>query len=292
LIVIWGLGAIALLVLSFAATGRLRLQTAFNAAGAEQARAMAEAATNLAVLTLAREQIAGGAPEHDGAPSFCALEDAVVALAIEDEAGKIDLNAASEQLVRDAFSGLAGLAPNDAAEVARAVAQFRSPAIFGVTAAPVAGKPFSQKGAQFQSPLELDQVAGLDSARFQALLPFVTVHSHADGLDPHRAPPALFAALLGQSREEVAALAARPYPNALNRDDPRFPENYRQSGAHDIFLVHVEALLANGVRALRETIVDLRANDGAPYALREIRTGEPRFPDQLSAFRAAALPPC
>jgi general secretion pathway protein K len=292
LIVIWGLGAIALLVLSFAATGRLRLQTAFNAAGAEQARAMAEAATNLAVLTLAREQIAGGAPEHDGAPSFCALEDAVVALAIEDEAGKIDLNAASEPLLRDAFAGLAGLAPNDATALARAVADFRTPAIFGAAAPPVANKPFAQKGAQFQSPLELDQVAGLDSARFQALLPFVTVHSHADGLDPHRAPPALFAALLGLSSEQVAALAARPFPNALNRDDPRFPDNYRQSGAHDIFLVHVEALLANGVRALRETIVDLRASDGAPYAFREIRGGAPHVSDQLTTMRAAALPPC
>ncbi|MBB4196382.1 hypothetical protein CCR94_15110 [Rhodoblastus sphagnicola] len=149
MIVIWGLGAIALLVLSFAATGRLRLQTAFNAAGAEQARAMAQAATNLAVLTLAREQIAGGAPEHDGAPSFCALEDAVVALAIEDEAGKIDLNAASESLLRDAFSGLAGLAPNDATAVARAVAQFRTPAIFGLDTPSGAGKPFAAKGAQF-----------------------------------------------------------------------------------------------------------------------------------------------
>ncbi|MBB4196381.1 hypothetical protein CCR94_15105 [Rhodoblastus sphagnicola] len=118
------------------------------------------------------------------------------------------------------------------------------------------------------------------------------MHSHADGLDPNRAPPALFAALLGLSGEEVAALAARPYPNALNRDDPRFPETYRQSGAHDIFLVHVEALLASGARALSETIVDLRASDGAPYAFREIRGGAPHFSDQLNTLRTAPPPPC
>lgn len=294
LIVIWGLGAISLLVLSFTATGRLRLQTGFNAAGAEQARLLAAAATNIAIVQLAEEQIAGGVRRggvHDGAPAFCAIEDAVVALSIEDEGGKIDLNAASEPLLRDAFGGLAGLAPAQALAAARAVAQFRTPAIFGV-AAPIAGKPFASKGAPFQSAVELDQVADLDQASAQALLPFVTVYSHADGLDPQRAPPALFAALLGFSREEIAALAATPFPNRLNRDDPRFPDAYSRGGAHDVFLVHVEARLASGVRALSETIVDLRASDGAPYALREIRTGAPRFASQLEAASAAALPPC
>ena len=287
---IWGLSAIALLVLSFSATGRLRVQTAFNAAGAEQGRLMAAAATDLAVLALTREQIAGGAPDHDGAPSFCAIEDAVVAVAVEDEGGKIDLNAASEPLLRDSFAGLAGLSPGDAAAAARAVAAFRAPAAPG--AAPAPGKPFALKGAKFQSALELDQVAGLDSAAFRALLPFVTVYSHADGLDPHRAPPALFAALVGQSHDQVEALAAAPFPNALNRDDPRFPETYRRNSASDVYLIHVEALLANGVRALRESVIDLRAADGAPYELHEVRSGSPRFSSDLNALSAAASPPC
>ena len=87
---------------------------------------MAAAATDLAVLALTREQIAGGAQDHDGAPSFCAIEDAVVAVAVEDEGGKIDLNAASEPLLRNFFAGLAGLSPGDAAAAARAVAAFRA----------------------------------------------------------------------------------------------------------------------------------------------------------------------
>jgi general secretion pathway protein K len=290
--VIWGLSAIALLVLSFSATGRLRVQTAFNAAGAEQGRLMAAAATDLAVLALTREQIAGGAQDHDGAPRFCAIEDAVVAVAAEDEGGKIDLNAASEPLLRDSFAGLAGLSPGDAEAAARAVAAFRAPTAPGVAPAPDPGKPFALKGAKFQSALELDQVAGLDSAAFRALVPFVTVYSHADGLDPHRAPPALFAALVGQSHDEVEALAAAPFPNALNRDDPRFPETYRRNSASDVYLIHVEALLANGVRAQRESVIDLRAGDGAPYELHEVRSGSPRFSGELNALSAAALPPC
>jgi general secretion pathway protein K len=280
-----------MLALSFTATARLRLQSGFSAAGAEQARLLAAAATNIAVVRLVREQIAGDPPAHDGAPDFCAIEDAVVAVSIEDESGKIDLNAASEPLLRDAFGGLAGLAPAQALAAARAVAQFRTPTIFGV-AAPVAGKPFASKGAPFQSALELDQVAELDQASVQALLPFVTVYSHADGLDPQRAPPALFAALLGLSHEKIADLAAAPFPSGLNRDDPRFPDAYSRGGAHDMFMAHVEVRLASGVRGVSETIVDLRASDGAPYALREIHAGRPRFSGQLDALAAAALPPC
>ncbi len=53
----------------------------------------------------------------------------------------------------------------------------------------------------------------------------------------------LVAALIGMPRRRVAALAAAPFPNRLNRDDPRFPGNYRQSGAHGAFLIHAEAVL-------------------------------------------------
>jgi general secretion pathway protein K len=115
LIVIWGLGAIALLVLSLLTTGRLRLQTAFNLAGAAQAQSIAEAAANLAILSLVAEKDARGGPQapapHDGAPRFCALRDAAVALAIEDEGGKIDLDAASDDFLRQALAGLLGLGP-------------------------------------------------------------------------------------------------------------------------------------------------------------------------------------
>ncbi len=57
LVVIWGLGAIALLVTSFLTTGRLRLQTAFNLAVAAQAQSIAAAAADLAILSLAGERV-------------------------------------------------------------------------------------------------------------------------------------------------------------------------------------------------------------------------------------------
>nr|WP_276556856.1 type II secretion system protein GspK [Rhodoblastus acidophilus] len=291
LVVIWGLGAIAAIVLSFSATGRFRLQTAFSAANTEQARLLAAAGTNVAIVRLARERFASEAPPHNGVPGFCSIEDAALAISIEDEGGKIDLNAATEELLRDAFRGLAGLGPAQALAAARAVVQFRTPAIFGA-AAPVAGKPFRSKGGPFQTALELDQVANLDQASVQAILPFATVYSHVDGLDSRRAPPALLAALLGGSREQIAILAAAPFPNSLNRNDTRFPSAYSRDVAHDVFMVHVEVRLSNGARGLSETIVDFQAGDGEFYILREVHLGASRFSRELDTMSVPELPQC
>lgn len=303
LVVIWGLGAIALLVTSFLTTGRLRLQTAFNLAGAAQAQSIVAAAADLAILSLAGERVGQGGPSsvapearvHDGAPRYCALDNAVVALAIEDESGKVDLNTASQSLLQDVLVGLLGMPSPQAGDIARGIDTFRTPPDNDLPSPPgVDGKPFGPKRAAFQTALELDQVAGVDAATFRALKPFVTVYSRAEGIDPHVAPPALVAALIGMPRDAVAALAAAPFPNRLNRDDPRFPDNYRQSGAHGAFLIHAEAVLPNGPGSVREIIVEMQSSDGAPYVVREVTRGAPRYLDALRQMRSAsnALPPC
>lgn len=298
LVVIWGLGAIALLVASFLSTGRLRLQTAFNLSGAARAQSIASAAIDLAILSLADERLARSAPQaltpRDGAPAFCAIDDAAVAIVIEDESGKVDLNTASTSLMQDMFVGLVGLSPQEAGSVARAIAAFRTPPESDLPLPPPTdGKPFAPKRAAFQTTLELDQVAGVDGATFHKALPFVTVHSRSEGIDPHVAPPALFAALIGMSPEEVAHAAGTPFPSRLNRDDPRFPSAYKQSGGHGAFAIHAEAVLADGPSGVRESIVEMQSNDGAPFAIREIRHGAPRYLDDLRRMRGAnLLPPC
>jgi general secretion pathway protein K len=296
--VIWGLAAIALLVASFLSTGRLRLQTAFNLAGAARAQSVAAAAVDLAILSLADERLAHGGPQgpapRDGAPNFCAIGDVVVAVAVADESGKVDLNTASESLLQDLFAGVAGFSPDRAAGLAHAVAEFRSAPENDLAPPPsMDGKPFAPKRAAFQTALEFDQVAGVEGQTFRRLIPFVTVHSRSEGLDPHVAPPALFAALTGASAEEASRLAAAPFPNRLNRDDPRFPSAYRQTGSHNAFTIHAEALLADGPTSVRESIVEMNANDGAPFALREIRHGAPLYLDALRRIAGAGnLPPC
>jgi general secretion pathway protein K len=302
LAVIWGLGVISLLITSFMSNGRLRLQTAFNIAGATQAHLIAEGVINGTILSLLSERDAGPAqtdrPPHDGAPRFCSLAGAAVAIVIEDEGGKVDINSASPKLLQAMLMGF-GLEMHRADALANAIIAFRSTPTNEIAPSnhddDEPDKTVPSKRALFQTILELDQVDGIDAPLFRELRPFVTVHSRRQGLDARAAPPALFAALAGFSADDVQVSIATPFPNAFDRNDPRFPQTFKQSSDRGAFLLHAEVLLALGQTAVQEAVVDLRASSLGPYAIRELRRGATRYVDQLRSFLgngAAALPDC
>lgn len=299
LAVIWGTGLIAMLIIAFMDSGRLRLQAAFNIGSANQASYVAESAINLATLALLtkREASPTGETVYDGTPKFCALDRALVALAVEDEAGKIDLNAARPELLQAALLGL-GLSERKAQEAASAIVAFRTSstdATAQMSSTRAGGKPTTSKEGLFETIMELDQVSGVDPTLFRALLPLVTVHSNTAGIDARSSPPALFAALSGFPVEAVRALAVQPYPNDLNRSDPRFPANFNERGSQSAFLIHAEVRLATGQTIAREAILDLRPPSGKQFAIREIRRGQSRYADRLRAIIAAngaGVPDC
>jgi general secretion pathway protein K len=297
--VIWGVAIIALLVVSYQSTARLRLQTAFNIAGATRAELVADAAANEAILSILSERAAGGErPVYGGAPVYCAIDGAAVAIAVEDEGGKVDLNAASPNLLQALLQGFA-VQPRDAEQIAKSIVAFRTP-IDPRTASAIepggAGdKPFGLKRAPYQTVLELDQTPGISPEFFRLLLPFVTVHSRAPGVDPRVAPPALFAALTGASPEEVIGYVATPFPNNLDRRRANGPF-FAQLGEGGALLAHAEALLPTGQASVREVVVDLRGGAGGAYAIRELRRGQTRFLSRLRALggsgQGADLPAC
>ncbi|MEF3366959.1 type II secretion system protein GspK [Methylocystis sp. 9N] len=301
LAVIWGVGVISLLVLSFMKTGRLRLQTAHNIASATQANYIADGVINLAMLTLVAEKNANvapprNAPAYAGAPHYCVYEGAAIAVAIEDEAGKVDLNAASPELLEMTLAGL-GVEARAAKSLAQAIVAFRTPAaLLGKQdRPPPSDKPFAPKQAPFETVLELDQVDGVNPALFRDLTPFVTTHSRNAGVDARASPPALFAALAGFRLADVQALRAVPYPNALDRDDRRFPAQFNQQGGQSAFLIHVEALLATGQTAAKDAILDLSPTSGKPFAIKEMRRGQSKYVDRLRemiATNGAGVPAC
>lgn len=316
-VVIWGLGVISLLIVSFMTTARWHLQAAYNVAGAAKAASLAEAAANIGVLKILWEGAARPVPPpqdahpqsiHAGEPFFCQLPGAVAAIAIEDESGKVDLNAASPNLLKALFMGF-GIEMREADRMSEEALAFRGGASPGAQGSPpTMGAPNGGFGGLgpgappppwliqkngFQTALELDQVQGVGPALARALMPYVTTHSRGLGVDPAKAPPALFAALTHAGLEEVQELARRPYPNGLDRRDPRFPPEFRQQSGAAIFLVHAEVAAANGSAASRELIVDAA---GRPrFAIKEARRGAPRFLEELRAMegaRNAILPSC
>jgi general secretion pathway protein K len=295
LVVIFGLGVITLLMTSFMATARLRLRGAVDNSAATKAQLLAEGAVNLAIIGLLAEQTPAAPQQaeaaiHDGTPRFCTLAGAVVAISIEDESGKLDLNAASAPLIEAA---LRGFGASDASGLAHAIIAFRETQVseFARLAAPKPSteRPFAPKRAPFQSALELDQVDGMDPQLLRALLPVVTVHSHSVGVDARSAPPALFAALARYPTAATLALSANPFPNGIDRRDPRFPAEYRQNGiANGTFAIHAEAAFSNGAIGVEETIVVLRPSERLPFTIVETRRAPSRNRDGLLGAGASA----
>ncbi len=186
--VIWGLSIIALLIVSFMTTARLRLQTAYNLAGATRAGLIADAALGATFMALLAEREVpvtfAHQPPHDGAPKFCAIDDAAVSVSLEEETGKIDLNGATPNLLGAMLVGF-GLDPPEADRVAAAIVAFRAPAQSAQAAEQDNGdKPFPPKHGLYQSVLELDQVGPMTPELFATIRSFVTVHSRSPGLRP------------------------------------------------------------------------------------------------------------
>lgn len=289
LVVVWGVGLIATMVVAFMTSGRQRLQAANNIANAAAAGYVAEAAINLKTLALLSKQGAADAPDdnvaYDGAPQFCIFDGAIVTVTIEDEGGKIDLNAASPETLRSLLLGL-GVSDKKAQEVSRSIVAFRaSPSATGSGGTAFATtpqkKPVPLKQAMFETIMELDQVDGVDPDLYRLLLRFVTVNSRSPGIDARAAPPALFAALAGYPAEIVRRLTTEPFPNTLNRKDPRFPASLAQMSDRSTLLIHAEALLPGGQTAGRDALLDLRPTNGKPFAFREWRRGQPVHLEQM-----------
>ncbi len=279
--VIWGVGLITILIVSFASGARLRLQMAFNLAGAAKARLIAEAAIGVEAMQLLKSQGEGprsaqnaqtlsfaarasgaglgGAQKtvHAGVPRLCAIDGAAVAIAMEEEAGKVDLNSAPRELLRAMLIGF-GAAQNDAEDLVKAIVDFRS-AQQREPGGDASDNSPSAKHQPFQTIFELDQVAGMAHSTFRELKPYVTVYSRHPGVDPESAPPALFAALVGLPVEQIRELERVPYPNTLDRADPRFPREFKQLGDSGALLIHAEARLASGQLSVLEAVLDLRA---------------------------------
>ena len=228
------------------------------------------------------------------------MQDVAVAVAIEDESGKIDLNSATPEILRALFVGL-GLEMSAANALADAIIDFRTEPSSGPAAqgdkSSDSGRPFRAKHAPFATTLELDQVAGVDPALFANILRLATVYSYRPGVNARAAPPALFAALAGFSAEDVGYLLKAPFPNKFDRNDGRFPQNFKsavQGGGNLTFLVHAETLAATGQTGAKEAIVDLRAAGQGPFVLHELRSAASRHLDQLRAAASSkgALPSC
>src|SRR5579863_4645210 len=213
ILALWGIALIFMLTAPVAFATRGELQIARNALAESRARLAAEAGTQLGLQRLLRRHGSGGAV-FDGAPESWEQGSTKVAIAIADEAGKIDLNLAPVELLAGLFSA-AGEPDEVALLLACNVLNRRGD---NASSCPDSDPPTA--GQRFVAPEELAQLPGVSEPLYNRVADAITVVSGASAIDPRVAPRLVLMALPGATNSLVDSfLDSRSAWRGLGSDD-------------------------------------------------------------------------
>jgi general secretion pathway protein K len=276
-VVIWAIGLLALMFVTYIAAARHRSIEALSLSERASAEAMANQGINIAVLDLLAG-LSDGLPSstrfrHDGTPALCMTADGSrMAIFVVDEGGKVDLNAASPELIQALMRGLhAG--EKIGSQLAKTILTLRDEALASQSSQGIA----SPTAAAFKTVLELDQLTRGNQFLYPSLRALVTVHSRGQGFDPRVAPIGVLAAISPRGEVPSRSEARRALPTAFVADS--------QGRA---FTISSEAMTVKGARFARDAVVEFSRAQPSGYYIREWHEGSLRLPDLAEGI----LPPC
>jgi general secretion pathway protein K len=211
--------AVTTLASGFSMESGMAVRQARNTLQSAEARALADGAVFVALRSLLDDNAVDAWPV-DGTVRQVPVGDGVVSVTVLDEAGKLDLNYAPDELLLNVLSEI-GVGGDEAANLADAIADWRDAddlkRLRGAEAAEYrrAGLSVVPTNAPFQAVSELRLVLGMTPEIYRRLAPLVTVHSRSSRINPVSAPPEIVRALPGVDAQTAEAfLAARASPDA------------------------------------------------------------------------------
>lgn len=282
-LVLWVITLLAVISGNFAFSMRGEAQIAHNQLLTARAQGRADAGVHLAWYELMKPPTDPRRWQGDGAWHELAQGDAVVRVAILDESGKIDLNTASDALLKGLFKS-AGL--NDEAGVALldAILDWRDrDGLRRANGAEeeqyrAAGRNYVPANAPFETVDELQRVLGMSPELYRRLAPALTVYSRQPGVNAAIAPrevllaipgvnPAMVEQYLLQRRDALAAgLKAPPFAGA--------GAFLGMSTGTAAYSVRSEARMADGGVFVREAVARLSQDPKRPVTILAWGEGE------------------
>ena len=280
--VLWLLALLTLITLVLLTAVRLDVRATGQLSRHAEAEALADGLMRLVALRLGdrdRRPLADAGLARDGTPMRCEYKDAVVAIAVTDVGGLVDLNATSASLLEWLLRGL-GLPPERAVALAAAIVDFRDeddvPGVNGAESAAyhAAGLAHGPKNARFETVTELDQVLGMDLALFNRLRAVATVHSRQPGIDASVAPREVLSAAAASRTDVAAASATLGTPGPVD-----IPSEFRIPSRARAYRVAVGVQLPNGGRFVREAVIEPERTAPLGFWMREWTVPAPAMVD-------------
>lgn len=281
-VVLWILVVLSMAATAFATAMRIETTIALNETTNARARALADAGVHRGILALfVFDQEQKWAV--DGSIYELTFGGGEIAISIQRETGKIDLNVASEELIKGLLQSTE-LDGGDAEAIGDAILDWRDEddlrqARGAETPDYVAGNlPYGAKNDRFDSIDELQQVLGMTYRIYQRLAPAITVYSGAEGIDPAVAPRAVLLALPDVDVSEVEALLEIRRQNRYSIRPEPLPSlsgvaQWLSAGDGTAFTVRGEARLPDGATFTREAVVWLPPDGDRAYWILDWRTG-------------------
>jgi general secretion pathway protein K len=278
LVVVWVLALLAVLIVGFSGDARTELLLARNNYQSAAARAIADAGVSLAIFG-----VLDPVPETqwpaDGRARLLRYADGMIRVSVQDEGGKIDLNAAPPELLAGLLRSV-GLSPADAFRLAQTIDEWRQAQ--QKADAPASGRRGASRAIRRQATTfrvieDLHLVPGVTPDVYDRVAPFVTVYSGVADIDPLTAPAEVL-----RSLPDVNAAEVEDFLSARQRLGPVPGQLPTLSGAAGGFLAHrmlqnatviSEGKTAGGTSFTRSAVVSLSADPSAPYSILAWRQG-------------------
>jgi general secretion pathway protein K len=270
ILALWLTVLLTVIASGFAFSMRTEALAARNALTLAQARAAADGAVERTAYELGRPRLPG-AWTADGTLRTWQDGDVTLRVTAVDEAARIDLNVASDALLRSMLASV-GVEPDRAIHLAQAIEDWRDPDdLKRPNGAEVddyrqAGLAYGPGNGPFETVADVARVLGMTGEVYERLVPLVTVYSRQAGVNPVTASREVLLALPNVTPEAVDAFVAqRDAARSAGMPPPPFPPAQAYlSGAIPVWRIAAEASLPDGVTFAREAVLRPSADPQRP----------------------------
>lgn len=264
-LVMWVAILLTVIASSFIFEARTDSLVVRNSLSIARAEAAADAAVNRAIFELYRADNSPEAWRRDGSVREWSFDGIPIRIELRDESGKIDINTASDPLLRGLLASV-GLTEEETAKLLDAILDWRDPdTLKRVNGAEepeyrAAGLKYRPANAPFQAIEEFQLVLGMRPDIYRRLAPNITVFSRQPGINSTLASREVLLAIPGVTstivddyltRREQARATGQPLPAMA--EAAAFTANATPTAS-----VRAQARLEDGTVFVRDAVALLR----------------------------------